>query len=412
MGLCPLPLERPAEGERRADQHGSPTGAPAGLARAPLAELLERVDPRRVAIAPADLDGVPADQRHLVRPDVGRHGGRVQHPRPSELVDAGRTRAALAQRRVREHGLVAVGPDDVELPIVDAADLAGGRVHARPPIMPSGTASDWVPSCGSVRRRRVLQRFPSATAALAMLTGGSTSWRCSGSVSGWKWPGRRWIGSRTRQNAPPALPAKKTGLPPELSPRDADGGPRGLGSDGSLAGAWPSGAGDHLAVSSWTAGAFLPTPCPVVSRAGPRWARNHQRRGTVRSGRRRSPIAQSGLASNGHDCQAWGGRHARRMKASAARPDTATRSPRLRRRDPDTTMPANLTPEYKAAEAAFRKARDPRERLDCLREMLRVIPKHKGTDHLQGDIKRRIKELSRGARAARGVAAAHGGPAW
>jgi uncharacterized protein len=57
-------------------------------------------------------------------------------------------------------------------------------------------------------------------------------------------------------------------------------------------------------------------------------------------------------------------------------------------------MPANLTPEYRAAEAAFRKARDPRERLDCLREMLRVMPKHKGTDHLQGDIKRRVRELS------------------
>jgi ribosome-interacting GTPase 1 len=57
-------------------------------------------------------------------------------------------------------------------------------------------------------------------------------------------------------------------------------------------------------------------------------------------------------------------------------------------------MPANLTPEYKAVEAVFRKARDPRERLEHLREMLRVIPKHKGTDHLQGDIKRRIKELS------------------
>src|SRR5262249_35463282 len=57
-------------------------------------------------------------------------------------------------------------------------------------------------------------------------------------------------------------------------------------------------------------------------------------------------------------------------------------------------MPANLTPEYRAAEAAFRKARDPGERLESLREMLRVIPKHKGTDHLQGDIKRRIKELS------------------
>jgi hypothetical protein len=57
-------------------------------------------------------------------------------------------------------------------------------------------------------------------------------------------------------------------------------------------------------------------------------------------------------------------------------------------------MPANLSPEYKAAEAAYRKARDPRERLDRLRDMLRTIPKHKGTDHLQADIKRRIKELS------------------
>ena len=57
-------------------------------------------------------------------------------------------------------------------------------------------------------------------------------------------------------------------------------------------------------------------------------------------------------------------------------------------------MPANLNPEYKAAEAAFKKARDPQERLDHLREMLRVIPKHKGTDHLQADLKTRIKELN------------------
>lgn len=57
-------------------------------------------------------------------------------------------------------------------------------------------------------------------------------------------------------------------------------------------------------------------------------------------------------------------------------------------------MPANLTPDYKAAEAAFRKARDPKDRLGHLREMLRVIPKHKGTDHLQAEIKKRIKELT------------------
>jgi hypothetical protein len=72
-------------------------------------------------------------------------------------------------------------------------------------------------------------------------------------------------------------------------------------------------------------------------------------------------------------------------------------------------MPANLTPEYRAAEAAFRKARDPGERLAWLREMLRVIPKHKGTDHLQGDLKRRIKELAEELdRPRRG--GAHGGP--
>src|SRR6516165_6154602 len=73
-------------------------------------------------------------------------------------------------------------------------------------------------------------------------------------------------------------------------------------------------------------------------------------------------------------------------------------------------MPANLTPEYRAAEAAFRKARDPGERLEWLREMLRTIPKHKRTDHLQGDIKRRIKELSEELeRPQRG--GARGGPA-
>ncbi|EYF03663.1 GTPase [Chondromyces apiculatus] len=56
-------------------------------------------------------------------------------------------------------------------------------------------------------------------------------------------------------------------------------------------------------------------------------------------------------------------------------------------------MPANLSPEYKAAEAAYRKARAPDERLVHLREMLRVIPRHKGTEHLQADLKTRIKEL-------------------
>ena len=57
-------------------------------------------------------------------------------------------------------------------------------------------------------------------------------------------------------------------------------------------------------------------------------------------------------------------------------------------------MPTNVTAEYKKAEDAFRRAREPRERLECLREMMRTIPKHKGTEHLQADIKSRIKQLT------------------
>lgn len=57
-------------------------------------------------------------------------------------------------------------------------------------------------------------------------------------------------------------------------------------------------------------------------------------------------------------------------------------------------MPANVSPEFKKAREAFQKAREPAERLACLKEMLRTIPKHKGTEHLQADLKTRIKELT------------------
>lgn len=57
-------------------------------------------------------------------------------------------------------------------------------------------------------------------------------------------------------------------------------------------------------------------------------------------------------------------------------------------------MPTNATAEYKKAEADFRRARTPEDRLAGLREMLRTLPKHKGTEHLQADIRTRIKELT------------------
>jgi ribosome-interacting GTPase 1 len=73
-------------------------------------------------------------------------------------------------------------------------------------------------------------------------------------------------------------------------------------------------------------------------------------------------------------------------------------------------MPANLTPEYKAAEAAYKQAADPRERLAGLREMLRTIPKHKGTEHLRADIKTRIKEITEELAAAKKAGARRGPP--
>ncbi|ROR34955.1 TGS domain-containing protein [Inmirania thermothiophila] len=74
-------------------------------------------------------------------------------------------------------------------------------------------------------------------------------------------------------------------------------------------------------------------------------------------------------------------------------------------------MPANLTPEYKRAEEAYRRARGPRERLEALREMLRTIPKHKGTEHLQADIKSRIRELTEELEAGR-RGPRRGGPSY
>ena len=58
-------------------------------------------------------------------------------------------------------------------------------------------------------------------------------------------------------------------------------------------------------------------------------------------------------------------------------------------------MPANLTPEYRKAEEQFRAAVTTEEKIRCLEHMLRVIPKHKGTDHLQADLKGRLAKLRR-----------------
>ncbi len=65
-------------------------------------------------------------------------------------------------------------------------------------------------------------------------------------------------------------------------------------------------------------------------------------------------------------------------------------------------MPANLPPQYSKAEDELRKAATPSERLEKLREMFRLLPKHKGTEKLQSDLKQKIsraKDDMEGAKA-------------
>ncbi len=58
-------------------------------------------------------------------------------------------------------------------------------------------------------------------------------------------------------------------------------------------------------------------------------------------------------------------------------------------------MPANLTPAYREAEARYRSAVTREEKIAGLEEMLRVIPRHKGTEKLQADLRTRLSKLKR-----------------
>lgn len=56
-------------------------------------------------------------------------------------------------------------------------------------------------------------------------------------------------------------------------------------------------------------------------------------------------------------------------------------------------MPANLPPDYKAAELRFSKAKTVEDKIAALQEMMAIIPKHKGTDKLRADLRRRLSKL-------------------
>jgi len=60
-------------------------------------------------------------------------------------------------------------------------------------------------------------------------------------------------------------------------------------------------------------------------------------------------------------------------------------------------VPANLTPEYFKAEKWFREATTTEEKILALERMLSVMPKHKGTDHLKADLRRKLSKLKEAA---------------
>ncbi len=56
-------------------------------------------------------------------------------------------------------------------------------------------------------------------------------------------------------------------------------------------------------------------------------------------------------------------------------------------------MPTNLPPEYFEAEKRFKETSDPKEKVERLEELISTIPKHKGTDKLRGDLRRKLSKL-------------------
>src|SRR5262249_7922157 len=56
-------------------------------------------------------------------------------------------------------------------------------------------------------------------------------------------------------------------------------------------------------------------------------------------------------------------------------------------------MPANLTPQYLEAERRFKHAESVHEKIAALEEMMATIPKHKGTEKLQADLKKKLSAL-------------------
>ena len=66
-------------------------------------------------------------------------------------------------------------------------------------------------------------------------------------------------------------------------------------------------------------------------------------------------------------------------------------------------MPTNLPAEAIDAEQRYRAAESAAEKIACLEELLSAIPKHKGTDRLRSDYRRRLSQLKTEAKTRKGA---------
>ena len=66
-------------------------------------------------------------------------------------------------------------------------------------------------------------------------------------------------------------------------------------------------------------------------------------------------------------------------------------------------MPANLPPAYLEAEKRYREAKTPEAKVEVIEEMLTIVPKHKGTDKLRADLRRRVSKFKDQALHKKGV---------
>ncbi|NPV04018.1 MAG: TGS domain-containing protein [Syntrophaceae bacterium] len=60
-------------------------------------------------------------------------------------------------------------------------------------------------------------------------------------------------------------------------------------------------------------------------------------------------------------------------------------------------MPANLPPEYFEADRRYKQASTTAEKIAALEDLITTVPKHKGTDHLRADLRRKLSQLNKEA---------------